>query len=72
MRVQYHLIKPLVLYENDYTVPQAVFLIEQYILARTNKKVNIVVNDKTNVKKFEEAITTAHSYFKLTYKKLWQ
>jgi hypothetical protein len=72
MKVQYHIIKPLVIYETDYTVPQAVFLIEQYILARTNKKINIIVDNKTNITKFEEAITTAHSYFKLTYKKLWQ
>lgn len=71
MKVDYNIIRSLVLYEIDYTIPQALYIIEQYILARTSKKVVIVVNQFTNIIKFESAITTAHNYFKMTHGKLW-
>ena len=69
--VQFNIIRNLIVFEQDYSIAQAVFLIEQYILYRTNKVVKIRTDENTNIKKFEEAITTADSYFKLTYKKLW-
>lgn len=71
MKVQFAIIRVLTMFEQDYTIPQAIFLIEQYILYRTNKIVNIRIDKDTNIKKFEEAITTADLYFKLTYGKLW-
>lgn len=69
--VQFNIIRSLISFEQDYTIGQAVFLIEQYILYRTNKTVKIITNEYTDIKKFEQAVTTAEAYFKLTYKKLW-
>jgi len=67
----YSLIRRLIEHNVDYTIDQAVFLIEEYILSRTGKIVYLMVNEYTNIVRFEYAITIADAYFKGTYGKTW-
>lgn len=71
MKPNYNVVRSLIMFPIDYTVPQAIFLIEQYILHRTGKIVFIVVNAETDITKFERAITIADNHFRETHGKLW-
>jgi hypothetical protein len=71
MNIQFNIIRSLITHPIDYTVPQALFLIEQYILYRKGKVVRLLVDKNTNIELFEKAVTTADNYFRLTYGKLW-
>ena len=70
--IRFDVLKNMVVHPIDLTVPQTIFVIEQYILYRTGKDVTIIVDQYTNIAKFEKAATIATNYFKVTYKKLWQ
>lgn len=66
--VQFNSIRALISFQRDYTINEGLFLIEQYILYRTGKK---IVCSGGDIELFNQAVTTAEVYFKMTYKKLW-
>lgn len=68
MNVQFIAIRNLIEYNREYSIKEASFLIEQYILYRTGRTIKCTGGDTS---KFEKAVTTADNYFKATYKKTW-
>lgn len=53
----------------DYHIEDCAFIIEEYIYHRTLKKVKLAKS--LNIPLFEQAITTAWSYFRISYGKTW-